>query len=118
ESRDTHEGESAEEILDNSYELKPMNCPSHFTLYNSQRHSYREFPIRYAEFATLYRYEKQGELSGLTRVRSLTQDDSHIFLRPDQVQDEFSRLVDLVREILETYGLTDYSVRLSLPDLS
>ncbi len=118
EDRDLREGESSEDAESNSFELKPMNCPSHITLYKSQRHSYRELPIRYAEFATLYRYEKQGELSGLTRVRSLTQDDSHIFLRPDQVQDEFSRLVDLVREILGTYGLTDYSVRLSLPDLS
>ncbi|HEX8994964.1 MAG TPA: threonine--tRNA ligase [Ktedonobacterales bacterium] len=118
ESRDTHEGESDEEQIDNSFELKPMNCPSHFTLYKAQRHSYREFPIRYAEFATLYRYEKQGELAGLTRVRSLTQDDSHIFVRHDQIQSEFSDIVDLVREILGTFGLTDYRVRLSLPDLS
>ncbi len=118
ESRDAHEGESDEELLDNSYELKPMNCPSHFTLYNSQRHSYREFPIRYAEFATLYRYEKQGELSGLTRVRSLTQDDAHIFVRHDQIQSEFSEMVDLVREILNTFGMTKYRMRLSLPDMS
>ncbi len=118
EERDVREGESAEEQEDNSFELKPMNCPSHFTLYKAQRHSYREFPIRYAEFATLYRYEKQGELAGLTRVRSLTQDDSHIFVRHDQIQDEFGKIVDLVREILGTYGLTDYRVRLSLPDLS
>jgi threonyl-tRNA synthetase len=118
EDRDLREGQTAEDAEDNSFELKPMNCPSHITLYKSQRHSYRELPIRYAEFATLYRYEKQGELSGLTRVRSLTQDDSHIFLRHDQVMDEFSAMVDLVREILETYGLTDYSVRLSLPDFT
>src|SRR5579859_451495 len=104
EERDSYEGESAEEQEDNGFELKPMNCPSHFTLYKAQRHSYRELPIRYAEFATLYRFEKQGELSGLTRVRSLTQDDSHIFLRHDQVLDEFGRIVDLVREILGTYG--------------
>ena len=118
EERDVHEGESLEEIENNSFELKPMNCPSHITLYKSQRHSYRELPIRYAEFATLYRYEKQGELSGLTRVRSLTQDDSHIFLRHDQIQAEFKDIVALVREILGTYGLTDYRVQLSLPDLS
>ncbi|WIG57722.1 MAG: Threonyl-tRNA synthetase [Ktedonobacterales bacterium] len=118
EERDAHEGESVEELENNSFELKPMNCPSHFLLYKSQIHSYRELPIRYAEFATLYRYEKQGELSGLTRVRSLTQDDSHIFVRHDQVLSEFSNLVKLVREILGTYGLTDYSMRLSLPDLS
>lgn len=118
EARDQHEGESDAEKIDNSFELKPMNCPSHFTLYKAQRHSYREFPIRYAEFATLYRYEKQGELSGLTRVRSLTQDDSHIFVRHDQIQSEFSDIVDLVREILGTFGLTDYSMRLSLPDFN
>ena len=118
EDRDIREGESPEEVENNSFELKPMNCPSHITLYKSQRHSYRELPIRYAEFATLYRYEKQGELSGLTRVRSLTQDDSHIFLRHDQIQEEFEDIVALVREILGTYGLTDYRVQLSLPDLS
>jgi threonyl-tRNA synthetase len=118
EDRDAHEGESAEELENNSFELKPMNCPSHFMLYKAQRHSYREFPIRYAEFATLYRYEKQGELAGLTRVRALTQDDSHIFVRHDQIQEEFGRIVDLVREVLDTYGLTDYHVRLSLPDMS
>jgi threonyl-tRNA synthetase len=118
EDRDAHEGESAEQLEDNSYELKPMNCPSHFMLYKAQRHSFRELPIRYAEFATLYRYEKQGELSGLTRVRALTQDDSHIFVRHDQVQAEFSAMFDLVREILSTFGLTDYSLRLSLPDLA
>ena len=118
EARDEHEGESAEEREDNSFELKPMNCPSHFMLYKAQRHSYREFPLRYAEFATLYRFEKQGELGGLTRVRSLTQDDSHIFVRHDQIQDEFGRIVDLVGEILGTFGLTNYRMRLSLPDLS
>jgi threonyl-tRNA synthetase len=118
EERDLKEGETPEEAENNSFELKPMNCPSHFLLYNSQRHSYRELPIRYAEFATLYRYEKPGELSGLTRVRALTQDDSHIIVRHDQIMDEFGRIVDLVGEILTTFGLTDYSVRLSLPDLS
>ncbi len=118
EDRDLKEGETPEDAENNSFELKPMNCPSHFTLFKSQRHSYRELPIRYAEFATLHRFEKQGELSGLTRVRSLTQDDSHIFVRHDQILSEFSALVDLIREILETYGLTQYSVRLSLPDFS
>ncbi len=118
EERDADENESLESLEDNSFELKPMNCPSHITLYKSQRHSYRELPIRYAEFATLHRFEKKGELSGLTRVRSLTQDDSHIFLRPDQVMDEFKDLVNLIREILGAYGLTDYRVRLSLPDLN
>ncbi|HEU5348396.1 MAG TPA: threonine--tRNA ligase, partial [Ktedonobacterales bacterium] len=78
----------------------------------------RELPIRYAEFATLYRFEKQGELAGLTRVRSFTQDDVHIFVRHDQIEDEFGRIMALVRDILGTYGLHDYSLRLSLPDLS
>jgi threonyl-tRNA synthetase len=96
------------------YRLKPMNCPSHMTLYNQQLHSYRELPLRYAEFATLYRYEKTGELGGLTRVRSLTQDDCHVFCMPDQIEEEFGRALDLIREILDTYGFSDYRVRLSL----
>ena len=95
--------------------LKPMNCPSHMTLYNSQLHSYRDLPQRYAEFATLYRDEKSGELSGLTRVRAVTQDDCHIFCTPGQVQAEFALCLALVREALETYGLTNYRVALSLP---
>lgn len=94
--------------------LKPMNCPSHMTLFNQQLHSYRELPLRYAEFATLYRYEKSGELSGLTRVRSLTQDDCHIFCTEEQVGEEFSRALDLITEILDTYGFTDYYIQLSL----
>lgn len=96
------------------YRLKPMNCPSHMTLFNQQFHSYRDLPLRYAEFATLYRYEKSGELSGLTRVRSLTQDDCHVFCTPDQIGDEFGRALDLIQEILNTYGFTDYRIRLSL----
>jgi threonyl-tRNA synthetase len=101
---------------DDAYALKPMNCPSHMTLYKAQLHSYRELPLRYAEFATLYRYEKSGELGGLTRVRSLTQDDAHIFCTPDQVQDEFARALAVIREVLATYGLTSYYLRLSLRD--
>ncbi len=101
---------------DDSYILKPMNCPHHILLYRSQMHSYRELPIRYAEFATLYRYEKAGTLTGLARVRSLTQDDAHVFLRPDQIQEEFNRAVNLTLEAFETYGLADYWVRLSLRD--
>ncbi len=96
--------------------LKPMNCPSHMILFNAEPHSYRDLPLRYAEFATLYRYEKSGELNGLTRVRSLTQDDEHIFCTPDQIQEEFELALSLVREALETYGLSDYRVALSLPD--
>ncbi|MGI8551518.1 MAG: threonine--tRNA ligase [Dehalococcoidia bacterium] len=101
---------------DDVFCLKPMNCPSHMTLYRSQLHSYREFPLRYAEFATLYRYEKSGELAGLTRVRSLTQDDAHIFCTPEQVQEEFALALQLIREVLTAYGLANYYIRLSLRD--
>ncbi len=105
-----------EQSEDDGYILKPMNCPHHFTLYKSQMHSYRELPVRYAEFATLYRYEKAGTLTGLARVRSVTQDDAHVFLRPDQIQQEFDNAVNLSLEVFETYGLSDYYVRLSLRD--
>ncbi len=98
------------------YRLKPMNCPSHMTLFNTRAHSYRDLPVRYAEFATLYRYEKSGELNGLTRVRSLTQDDAHVFCTEDQIQEEFGRALEIIRETLETYGFTDYSVQLSMRD--
>lgn len=101
---------------DEAYILKPMNCPHHFLLYKSQMHSYRELPVRYAEFATLYRYEKAGTLTGLARVRSLTQDDAHVFIRPDQIQQEFDNTVNLTQEVFKTYGLTDYWIRLSLRD--
>ena len=96
--------------------LKPMNCPSHMTLFNALAHSYRDLPLRYAEFATLYRYEKSGELSGLTRVRSLTQDDAHIFCLPEQVEEEFTNSLELIKHTLNTYGFSDYRVALSLPD--
>ncbi len=96
--------------------LKPMNCPSHMTLFNTEAHSYRELPIRYAEFSTLYRYEKSGQLTGLTRVRALTQDDAHVFCTEDQVQEEFARALEIIREVLDTYGFEDYKVRLSLRD--
>ena len=98
-----------------TFRLKPMNCPSHMTLYREMGlHSYRELPMRFAEFATLYRYEKSGELSGLTRVRSLTQDDCHIFCTPAQVGSEFALALRLITEILNRYRFADYSVRLSL----
>ncbi|MGQ9550339.1 MAG: threonine--tRNA ligase [Roseiflexus sp.] len=97
------------------YRLKPMNCPSHMTLYREMGiHSYRDLPLRFAEFATLYRYEDRGTLTGLTRVRALTQDDCHIFCRPDQIEEEFGLALRLIREVLETYHFTDYRVRLSL----
>ncbi|MGB8343416.1 MAG: threonine--tRNA ligase [Ktedonobacteraceae bacterium] len=103
---------------DDAYVLKPMNCPHHIILYKAQMHSYRELPVRYAEFATLYRYEKAGTLTGLARVRSLTQDDAHVFLRPDQVQEEFDRAINLTLEVFNTYGLQDYWIALSLRDPS
>ncbi len=97
------------------FRLKPMNCPSHMTLYNEMgKHSYKELPLRFAEFATLYRYEKTGELTGLTRVRAVTQDDCHVFCRPDQIQEEFSLALRLIREVLDRYQFKNYRVRLSL----
>ena len=98
-----------------TFRLKPMNCPSHMTLFKEMgRHSYRELPMRFAEFATLYRYEKTGELNGLTRVRSLTQDDCHTFATPDLIGQEFALSLNLIREVLNRYKFSDYKVRLSL----
>ncbi|MBM4423157.1 MAG: threonine--tRNA ligase [Chloroflexi bacterium] len=98
-----------------TFRLKPMNCPSHMTLFKEMGlHSYKELPLRFAEFATLYRYEKTGELNGLTRVRALTQDDCHIFCAPDQIEQEFTLCLNLIREVLARYKFTDYNVRLSL----
>jgi threonyl-tRNA synthetase len=98
-----------------TFRLKPMNCPSHMTLYREMgRHSYRELPLRFSEFATLYRYEKTGELTGLTRVRALTQDDCHIFCTEEQVGSEFTLALNLIQEVLGRYQFTDYKVRLSL----
>ena len=94
--------------------LKPMNCPSHMTLFNTGHHSYRDLPLRYAEFATLYRYEKSGQLAGLTRVRSLTQDDCHVFCTEEQIGTEFALALRLVQEVLDTYRFRDYAVQLSL----
>ncbi len=97
------------------FRLKPMNCPSHMTLFKEMgKHSYRELPLRFAEFATLYRYEKRGELTGLTRVRALTQDDCHVFCTEEQIESEFTLALRLIREVLDTYSFKDYRVRLSL----
>ncbi len=98
-----------------AYFLKPMNCPVHMTLYNNSLHSYRELPLRYAEYTTLYRFEKSGQLSGLTRVRSLTQDDCHIFITPEQISDEVSRVLELVQTLFQTYGMPNFRYELSLP---
>lgn len=98
-----------------SYRLKPMNCPSHMTLYKEMGlHSYRELPLRFSEFATLYRYEKSGELSGLTRVRALTQDDCHTFCTPEQIASEFALTLKLFNEVFAHYRFSNYVVRLSL----
>lgn len=97
-----------------TFRLKPMNCPSHMILFNTRLHSYRDLPVRYAEFATLYRYEKAGQLNGLTRVRALTQDDCHVFCTEEQVEAEFERALKLIHEVLGRYGFQDYWVRLSL----
>ncbi|MGA9190901.1 MAG: threonine--tRNA ligase [Anaerolineales bacterium] len=97
------------------YRLKPMNCPSHMTLYKEMGlHSYRELPLRFSEFATLYRYEKTGELTGLARVRALTQDDCHIFCTPEQIQSEFALALEVIQEVLDWYKFSDYRVQLSL----
>ncbi|MGJ8724672.1 MAG: threonine--tRNA ligase [Roseibacillus sp.] len=96
--------------------LKPMNCPHHIKIYGSDRHSYRDLPVRLAEFGTVYRWEQSGELGGLTRVRSFTQDDAHIFCTPDQVAAEIQGCLGLVKKVLGTLGMEDYTVRLSLRD--
>jgi threonyl-tRNA synthetase len=98
-----------------AFRLKPMNCPSHMTLFKEMGlHSYRELPLRFSEFATLYRYEKTGELTGLLRVRSLTQDDCHTFCTPEQIEEEFARSLAVIQEVLARYRLSDYKVQLSL----
>jgi threonyl-tRNA synthetase len=98
------------------YLLKPMNCPHHTQVYKSQPRSYRDLPVRLAEFGTVYRHEQSGELNGLLRVRGLTQDDAHLFCTTEQVEDEFRATLQLVRYHLETLGLNDYRVQLSLRD--
>jgi len=95
------------------YELKPMNCPFHITMYNAARKSYRELPIRWAELGTVYRFERSGALHGLLRVRGFTQDDAHIFCRPDQVEAEIYRVLDFTLYILKTFGFTEYDIYLS-----
>ncbi len=98
------------------YVLKPMNCPGHILIYKSDIRSYRDLPIRYAEFGTVYRYEKSGTLHGMLRVRGFTQDDAHIFCTPDQVADEVVNTLDLAEHILNSFGFKDFSVTLSVWD--
>jgi threonyl-tRNA synthetase len=96
--------------------LKPMNCPHHCEIYSSRPHSYKELPIRYAEFGTVYRYEMSGELHGLTRVRGFTQDDAHIFCRPDQLKEEFTKVIDIILYLFKALDFTDYTAQISLRD--
>ena len=100
------------------YMLKPMNCPHHCEIYKAMPRSYRDLPLRFAEFGTVYRYEQSGELHGLTRVRSFTQDDAHIFCRPDQVKDEFLRVIDIIQTVFSTFNFSDDNVeaQISLRD--
>ncbi|MDD2413393.1 MAG: threonine--tRNA ligase, partial [Bacteroidales bacterium] len=96
--------------------LKPMNCPHHCEIYNAKPHSYKDLPVRLAEFGTVYRYEQSGELHGLTRVRGFTQDDAHIFCRPDQLLDEFKKVIDIVLYIFKTLDFKDFVTQVSLRD--
>ncbi|MBM9536241.1 threonine--tRNA ligase [Desulfobulbus alkaliphilus] len=104
---------SAMEIDEVMYQLKPMNCPFHIGIYNADKHSYREFPIRWCELGTVYRYERTGALHGLMRVRGFTQDDAHIFCRPDQLEEEIFNILDFNLHILKTFGFAEYDVFLS-----
>ncbi|MGB1266705.1 MAG: threonine--tRNA ligase [Schleiferiaceae bacterium] len=106
-----HTPEEGEEYL-----LKPMNCPHHCELYKATPKSYKDLPVRFAEFGTVYRYEQSGELHGLTRVRGFTQDDAHIFCTPNQLKDEFKNVIDLVLYIFKTLDFTDYTAQVSLRD--
>ena len=96
------------------YMLKPMNCPHHCEIFRSSPRSYRDLPLRFAEFGTVYRYEQSGELHGLTRVRGFTQDDAHLFCRPDQLQEEFEKVIDLILYVFRTLKMSDYSAQISL----
>lgn len=103
-----HEGEE--------FFLKPMNCPHHCEIYKSSPKSYKDLPVRFAEFGTVYRYEQKGELHGLTRVRGFTQDDAHLFVRPDQVKEEFCKVIDLVLYVFNALDFKDYTAQISLRD--
>jgi len=98
------------------YLLKPMNCPMHIRIFKSEQHSYRDLPIRLAEFGTVYRWEQSGELNGMTRVRGFTQDDAHLFIREDQLQEEVQGCLSLVKLVFSTLGMDDYRIRVSLRD--
>ncbi|SIN81012.1 threonyl-tRNA synthetase [Chitinophaga niabensis] len=106
-----HTPEEGEEFM-----LKPMNCPHHCEIYKTSPKSYKDLPVRFAEFGTVYRYEQHGELHGLTRVRGFTQDDAHLFCRPDQVKEEFCKVIDLVLYVFGSLGFENYTAQISLRD--
>ena len=106
-----HTPEEGEEFL-----LKPMNCPHHCEIYKSKPRSYKDLPVRYAEFGTVYRYEQSGELHGLTRVRGFTQDDAHLFCRPDQIKEEFIKVIDIVYTVFKAFDFKDFTAQISLHD--
>jgi len=106
-----HTPKEGEEFL-----LKPMNCPHHIEIFKTKPYSYKDLPVRFAEFGTVYRYEQSGELHGLTRVRGFTQDDAHIFCTPDQLLDEFKKVIDLVMYVFGSLGFDDFSAQISLRD--
>ena len=106
-----HTPQEGEEFL-----LKPMNCPHHCEIYKSKPRSYKDLPVRLAEFGTVYRYEQSGELHGLTRVRGFTQDDAHIFCRPDQLKEEFCKVIDIVLYIFKTLNFPEFTAQISLRD--
>lgn len=106
-----HTPEEGEEFL-----LKPMNCPHHCEIYKSKPHSYKDLPIRYAEFGTVYRYEMSGELHGLTRVRGFTQDDAHLFCRPDQIKEEFIKVIEIIYTVFKAFDFQDFVAQVSLRD--
>ncbi len=104
------------EMEGEEWQLRPMNCPDHIRLYQRQAHSFRDLPIRIAELGTVYRYEKSGEVSGLIRVRAFTINDAHIFCRPDQLNEEFEKVIQLILRVYEAFGIKDFFFRLSLRD--
>ena len=101
---------------DEEYMLKPMNCPHHCEIFSRKPRSYKDLPLRIAEFGTVFRYEKSGELHGLTRVRTFTQDDAHIFVRPEQVKREFENIIDIILKVFKIFGFKNYEAQISLHD--
>ncbi len=105
-----------DDVSDEAYILKPMNCPHHIQIYKYEMHSYRDLPLRLAEFGTVYRYEQSGELNGLLRTRDFTVDDAHIFVTPEQVEDELTQVIDLALSVFDALKLKDFTVRVGLRD--